>query len=162
MRHRRTPAELGFTADDEQFLAEELKRSHTARAFQRVQAILLIARGKHPEEVASITAMAPRSIYRWVDWYLAARRDTLFDDLPRSGRPMTAPELTAELLESELHRDPQSLGYHAVGWTVALLRHHLKQALSIEIGGEALRRRLHQIGWRWKCLVPLCSGVDYC
>jgi len=150
MRHRKTPAELGFTAEDEQFLSEELKRSHTVRAFQRVQAVLLIARGRHPEEVASITALAPRSVYRWVDWYLAARGGTLFEDLPRSGRPLTAPELTDERLEAELHRDPQSLGYHAVGWTVALLRHHLKQAFTIEIGEEALRRRLHHIGWRWK------------
>ena len=150
MRYRKEPSELGFTADDVTFLSGLLRTTHDVRVFQRAQAVLLVAQGRHPDDAAAITSLSRRSVYRWVDFYLAAHRDTMFEDIPRSGRPVTAPEITADRLEEVLHADPQSYGYRATGWTIALLRHHFDKHFGAAIGDDALRARLHQLGWRWK------------
>jgi len=150
MRHQQESSEHGFTADDIAFLSSLLRTIQSARVFQRVQAVLLVAGGMHPDQAGQITGLSRRSVYRWVEFYRHDRQHTIFDDLPRSGRPQTAPEITAERLEAELRTDPQSYGYRATGWTVALLREHLRQRFGAGIGEEALRSRLHQLGWRWK------------
>jgi transposase len=150
MRHRKNSSELGFTADDITFLTELLRTTHNVHVFQRVQAVLLVAQGKHPDEAAAITTLSRRSVYRWIDFYRAAHQQTLFEDIPRPGRPVTAPDITADRLEALLHTDPQSYGYRATGWTVALLRQHCEHHFGAVIGDDALRARLHQLGWRWK------------
>jgi transposase len=150
MRHRKESSELGFTADDIAFLTDVLRTTHNVHVFQRVQAVLLVAQGKHPDEAAAITTLSRRSVYRWIAFYRAAHQQTLFEDIPRSGRPITAPEITADRLETVLRIDPQSYGYRATGWTVALLQQHFKQHFGAVIGSDALRSRLHQLGWRWK------------
>jgi transposase len=42
------------------------------------------------------------------------------------------------------------LGYNSTGWTVALLADHLRHKYGSAITVRTLRRRMHDLGLRWK------------
>jgi len=42
------------------------------------------------------------------------------------------------------------LGYNSTGWTVALLADHLRQKYGRCPSLRTLRRRMHELGLRWK------------
>src|SRR5581483_955052 len=71
-------------------------------------------------------------------------------DVSRSGRPVQAPVLTRGRILAELKHQPWRLGYTTTVWTVALLAHQLGQRYHCQITPWTLRRRLRQIGLRWK------------
>ena len=54
---------------------------------RRLQAVLLVARGRAVPEVARLTDLKPWAIYAWVRRYLAHHRADALADRPRSGRP---------------------------------------------------------------------------
>lgn len=76
------------------------------RLFQRVQAVLWVAQGEPISEVAALTGVSPQTIYNWLQRYLACHQTTALADAPRSGRPVTAPQLTAAHILQHLHENP--------------------------------------------------------
>jgi transposase len=71
-------------------------------------------------------------------------------DAPRPGRPRAAAALTNERIAQEIRRDPVRPGYHRTGWTVSLLADPLRQKYGRAITVRTLRRRMHELGLRWK------------
>jgi hypothetical protein len=71
MRTPRTPADLGFDRHDQHRLARAVESCSDARTFRRLQAVLLVARGRTVSEVARFTDLKPWAIYAWVRRYLA-------------------------------------------------------------------------------------------
>ena len=61
-----------------------------------------------------------------------------------------APAITDERIRREVRRDPMRLGYNSTGWTVALLADHLHRRYGTAICARTLRRRMHELGLRWK------------
>src|SRR5215211_7738421 len=125
MRTPRTPADLGLDRHDQCRLARALESRPDARTFRRLQAVLLVARGRSVPEVAGLTDLKPWAIYAWVRRYLADHRPDALADRPRSGRPPAAPAITDARIVRQFRRDPLRLGYSATTWTVALLAAHL-------------------------------------
>jgi len=150
MRHAKTPKELGFTHYDRRRLAKALKRASEARVYRRLQAVLLVARGRAVGEVAEITGVSPRNVYLWVQRYLQAHRPEDLHDQSRGGRPRAAEVITDECIRRELAKDPRSLGYSATDWTVAMLADYLRRTSHCEITERTLRRRMRALGLRWK------------
>jgi transposase len=150
MRRAKSPAELGFNRYDESRLKRALKQAVDKRAFQRVQAVLLVAQGRAVSAVAEISGVSVRTIYNWVGIYLDQRQITALLDAPRSGRPRAAQLITAARILRELRRNPLRIGYRATGWTVKLLAHHLSQLYECAISTYTLRRRMKEIGLRCK------------
>jgi transposase len=150
MRSARTPDELGFNRYDRQRLARALAQATDLRFFRRVQAVLLVARGVSIPEAARITGARPNAVYRWLRLYLRTHRPDSLRDAPRSGRPPVAGRLTDARIVREFRRDPLGLGYNATGWTVALLAGHLARTYGCPISARTLRRRLRDLGLRWK------------
>src|SRR3954447_6199206 len=101
MRTAKGPAELGFTRHDPPRLQKALRGATEARDFRRLQAVLLIARGRPVAEVARITCASQRSVYGWVRRYLGSHRIEDLTEQPRSGRPTTAEAVTDEVLRRE-------------------------------------------------------------
>jgi len=62
---------------------------------------------------------------------------------PRGGPFRRWPELPA-------CGDPLPLGYNSTGWTVALLADQLRQKYGSPIKVRTLRRRMYELGLRWK------------
>jgi transposase len=150
MRHAKTSRELGFTQYDRRRLAKALKRVSDAHTYRRLQAVLLVARGRSIGEVAQIAGVSPRSVYHWVERYLRAHRADDLRDRPRSGRPVAAAAIADACIERELRKDPMKLGYSTTGWTVALLARHLSRTYPGEITERTLRRRMEALGLCWK------------
>jgi transposase len=150
MRRTRTPNERGLDHHDRQRLAGALRRATGVRTYRRVQAVLLVARGRPVPEVAHLTEAKPAAIYDWVARYLRTHQPESLADAPRSGRPRVAATITAARIKRQFRRDPLRLGYAATGWTVALLAKHLGRVYDCPITARTLRRRLRALGLRWK------------
>jgi transposase len=142
MRKSLRPSELGFTGRDRSRLSAALVRALTARVFRRIQAVRLVAEGLRVAESAHITGVSPRTVYQWVARYLQGHRVESLHDLPRSGRPPDAPNLSAAQILRALKRSPLQLGYRTNVWTVATLAAHLNEHYVGRITPWTLRRRM--------------------
>lgn len=146
MRIAQSPADLGFNHHDEPRLKKALTQAEDKRTFQRVQAVLLVARGHHISEIASISGVSEQTIYNWVHLYLDQHKVAALEDDPRSGRPLAAKRITAERIVRELRRSPLKLGYRTNVWTVETLAHHLSERYQCPITPRTLRRRMKEVG----------------
>jgi transposase len=115
-----------------------------------VQSVLLVAEGYSVEAVAAITGMSRPSVYRWLKQYLADPTGCLFTDPPRAGRPKADLALSDAQMVDLLERSPREFGYLSTGWTVALLSEHLRTEHQSALSCQSVRRRLKQMGLRWK------------
>lgn len=127
-----------------------MKSAEDKRTFQRVQAVLLVAEGRTIKEVAEIAGVSQQTLYNWLSRYLDQHQVTALEEAPRSGRPLTAPRLTAARILRELRREPLRLGYPTTVWTVAWLAVRLNDLYQCAISQDTLRRRMQQIGLRCK------------
>lgn len=150
MRRARTPDERGFDPYDRRRLARALARATDLRSFRRLQAVLLLARGFSIPEAARITGAKANAVYRWLRLYLRTHRPDGLRDVPRPGRPRAADGITDARIAREFRRDPLRLGYNTTGWTVALLAEHLGRTYGCPIAARTLRRRMRDLGLRWK------------
>ena len=150
MRKTPSPAERGFTGHDRRRLANALRQAQEVKVYQRIQAVLLIAQGYSVDEVARIVGSQRRSVYDWMHRYLDHHRVADLYDAPRIGRPPTAPQITKARILRELARDPLKLGYNTTVWTVPLLASHLSRRYDAQITPRTLRRRMKEVGLRWK------------
>jgi transposase len=150
MRTAKGPAELGFTRYDRPRLEKALRGAAEARDFRRLQAVLLIAQGRPVAEVAQITYASTRGVYGWLRRYLDRHRVEDLTERPRSGRPSAAEVLTGEHILGELAKDPMALGYSTTTWTVRALANQLGRTYDCAITERTLRRRMADMGLRWK------------
>jgi transposase len=147
--HERSAARR-FTLADRRRLKRALSAAREARLYRRLEAVLLVAEGHSASEAARRVRAARRSVHRWVERYLAGHDAAVLADRPRSGRPRAAPRLTPRCLAAALARDPRGCGYRATSWTIPLLLHYLRQRHGVTVSDRTLRRRLHEVGYRWK------------
>jgi len=127
-----------------------MRRATDARWYRRLQAVLMVAQGLPVTEVAKLTAAKPWSIYGWLRRYLGDHDPESLADLPRSGRPRAGTDVTNARIVQELKRSPMDLGYNATGWTVGLLARHLRAKYDSSFSDPTLRRRMREMGLRWK------------
>jgi len=150
MRSGKRPSELGFNRHDIPRLTKALKGLTEVRLFQRVQAVLWVAQGEPISEVATLMGVSAQTVYNWLQRYLACHQVTALVDAPRSGRPVTAPQVTAAHILQHLRENPQRLGYQTTVWSVKLLAAHLSRHSRCPITPATLRRRMRAMGLRYK------------
>jgi hypothetical protein len=85
-------------------------------------------------------------VYTLVHRSLPSPQVESLPDLPHTGRPPDAPELTAAQILRELRRSPLPLGYRTNGWTVETLALPLSQRSQSAIAPWTLRRRMKHRG----------------
>ena len=98
--------------------------------------------------VATALACSRASVYAWVAAWRQAGLAGLAEGEHR-GRARRLDAVAEQHLIALLAQDPQTRGYHATGWTVALLRTELARA-GTQVSDRTLRRTLHRLGYRWK------------
>ena len=150
MRTAKGPTELGFNRYDLPRLKQALRGATEARDFRRLQAVLLVARGRPVAEVAQITGASRRSVYGWLRRYLSDHRVGDLTERPRPGRPPVAEVITDECIRRELARSPMELGYSTTTWTVKTLADHLSHTYGCQITERTLRRRMADMDLCWK------------
>lgn len=135
---------------DRQRLKAAMDRTGDARSYRRLQAVLLMAQGMAIRQVSQIAGARPWSIYAWVRRYLREHRAESLHDAPRSGRPRMGGALSGSRIMREFRHNPMRLGYNATGWTVSLLAAHLGEKYGQRVCPDTLRRRMRDLGLRWK------------
>jgi transposase len=146
MRKSLSPGQLGFVAQDRWRLSKAMAGNMNSRLFRRLQAVLLLAKGRNFAEAADIVGLSLRSVYYLAHRYLQSHRPRDLADRPRSGRPALAPELTRDRIVRALRRSPLQLGYRTNVWTVAALALLLNGRHPGTLSARTLRRRMKQIG----------------
>jgi len=150
MRKALSPAALGFRKRDLTRLAKALREERNIHTFRRLQAVLLVAQGYDWATTAHLTGFSQRSLYRFVNRYLATHQTTALRDSMRSGRPTVAPKITETRILQALQRVPLRLGYRTTVWTVDILAQHLSERYDCPISARTLRRRMRESGLRCK------------
>lgn len=141
---------LSLTAEEQATLEAALHSTHDARHWRRLRALLWLAEGLPPGEVARRLETSLQSLWNWRMAYLANRTPEQLLDRPPPGRSPALREKVQELLAAILERSPESFGYRTTGWTVPLLQIHLREQHQTEASDSTLRRSLHALGYRWK------------
>jgi transposase len=125
----------------------------SAREHCRVQALLWLAAGQSPDQIADLLGVSRRTVYYWAQRFQDRRGLGLpsrLSDAPRPGRPRTAWGVIDPLIAAVIDRDPRALGYSSTGWTNALLRRHLEEEHGVVISRKSVSRALARLGIRWK------------
>src|SRR5262249_22824242 len=150
MRIARNAVALGLKRSDRHQLAKALKHVTEVRTYKRQRAVWLVATGRAVKDVAQIVGVSLQALYNWVNWYLQDHAVEVLSDASRAGRPLVARCLTAARIKREFGRDPLRLGYQTTVWTVPLLTTHLSRRYNCSLSPDTLRRRMRQMGLRWK------------
>jgi transposase len=140
----------GFTRHDRKRLTKALARAREARFFRRLQAVLFVAEGVSVSEAARRARVDRSTLHRWLGRYLQRRDPADLADAPRAGRPPVAEALTDSAVAALLARDPRQAGFTATTWAVPLLTTYLARRSGRQVSARTLRRRLRQLGYRWK------------
>src|SRR3954453_4143394 len=130
-------AYLTFSRADRRRLLQALAQAHDAKLYRRLRAVAEIAEGEPVAVVAKHARVERRTVYRWIERYLAERAPSALADGKRSGRPRTTPALTDAKLRQLLTSEPCQFGYDANTW-------------GLVISARTLRRRIHATRFRWK------------
>ena len=127
----------------------EARKTKDVKYSQRMHALLGLALGLAVGVVASQSCVRRQTIWLWVKLYLANRNEQDLRPYESPGRPRkTTIDQDFQIVEA-VESDPQQEGYTATCWTAALLRTHLGKS-GIIISTRTLRRRLHELGYRYK------------
>ena len=144
------PRASELSGHDRRRLAKALAQETRARVFRRIQAVLFVAEGVSISEAARRVRVDRSAVHRWIDWYLRRRDPSDLADDPRSGRPLRADRLAESVIVDALERDPREEGFLATTWTVPLLATYLSRTTRQTVTQRTLRRRLHDLRYRWK------------
>lgn len=136
------------TPADRSTLAAVAAEERQVRRWRRYQAILLLADGQPPSQVAQGLGCGLSTVYQWAAAWRTEGMDGLAEGEHGGGHwalDATGEEALVGLLET----DPQLRGHQATAWTVPLLHGELVR-LGYSLSPRTVRRTLHRLGYRWK------------
>jgi len=140
-----------LTARDREALEHMARRSADARETRRALALLDLASGQKPGQVAARYRVARSTVYQWAARWADAQkpRADRLRDADRPGRPPQRRDAVAAALAELMPSAPTGHGYRHPTWTTPLLVAHLR-GRGIEASDTTVRRALHGLGYRWK------------
>lgn len=118
------------------------------RIGRRALAILLSDAMFTIDQLTTICGADERSIRNWLDAYEAEGLQGL-EEAPRSGRPRQTTSEQDQTIAQTVEQSPTRAGCLRTVWTVLSLGAHLV-GKGIHIGPDTLRRRLHELQFRWR------------
>jgi transposase len=68
----------------------------------------------------------------------------------RSGRPPDKSQAVEMLVKQVMDTNPLDMGYRSPVWTAPLLGQHLKKTRNIQVNDRTIRRKLRDMGYRYK------------
>jgi transposase len=146
-------ARISLINSQRQELQHLARQGRDARMVRRAQGLLWLDQGEHPIAIAHRLGVTRESVYAWLRRLKHRGARSLAEKLmeqPRSGRPRAKRQAVQELVQQVMDTQPSQYGYQGEGWTVPLLRYHLKTTESIEVSDATVRRCLQGMGYRWK------------
>jgi transposase len=141
-----------LTARDRETLEHAARHSADARETRRALALLDLADGQKPGQVAARYRVGRSTVYDWVGRWNGTQRPKAerLRDAERSGRPPEQRDAVACALAELMPTAPTGHGYRHPAWTAPLLVAHLAREYELAASEATVRRALHGLGYRWK------------
>lgn len=139
---------LALTPDERHDLDAVAGQERRGRRWRRYQAILLLADGQSPQQVAQALDCGVSTVYAWAATWRAEGTAGLAEG-EHGGGHWALDATGEEGLVGLLDTDPQARGHQATTWTVPLLHGELVR-LGYRLSRRTVRRALHRLGYRWK------------
>lgn len=141
-----------LTARDRDALEQAARSNADARATRRALALLDLADGQTPSQVAARYRVGRSTVYEWAArWGDPERpKPDRLRDADRSGRPADVRAAVAAVLGELMPTAPTGHGYRHPAWTTPLLVAHLAREHQLAASDATVRRALHGLGYRWK------------
>ena len=140
----------GFYQRDAGRLRQAMEQVSDKRTFIRMKAVLLWCEGKRMKEIMTLLSKSRQAIHQWVQIFLQTHDPFSLCERERSGRPPAAGAVTKERILEALKTEPRQAGYRVNAWTVKTLADSLNKHYQAHITTITLRRRMKQIGLRYK------------
>ena len=134
--------------DDQRAELEDVSRQAVGRVALRAQMVLLSDRRYSVPQIAALHGCGQDVVRGWLHRY-EDRGVAGLEDLPRSGRPPTAP-LARQIVDAQASQSPRCAGLVQSCWTVALLAACLAARFGLLLSTATVRRHLKGAGWRWR------------
>ena len=134
-------------------LEDFLLRTSLAKERCRAQALVWLAEGESPQEVAQLLSVRRQTIYNWAKRFVSREGWDLeerLSDAPRSGRPPTALGIIDPLIGEVIDQAPGELGFRSTQWTAPLLAEYLKRRHGIKVSRKSVALALDRLQIRWK------------
>lgn len=134
-------------------LLQLILHASSGRVCRRAQALLWLADGEPPEEVADQLDVSRQTVYNWAHRFQERAGADLLERLqdgPRPGRPPTAVGIIDPVIAAVIDQDPRPLGYRATVWTAPLLQNYLRDAHGLDVSRKSISRAIDRLGYRWK------------
>ncbi|MFQ5834654.1 MAG: transposase [bacterium] len=131
---------IGLSELEVRELSKLMQTTPSAYLYRKAQVIWLSHLGKSIPEIAAITNMNGRTVYRWLAFYRQKKLDALLIG-SRRGRPPKITEEYRKLLLESVQKSPEAFGYSANRWTLKLLAEHM----TLNTGIQASFQRIWQI-----------------
>ena len=134
-------------------LRDPVASTPRARLLRRAQALLWLAQGESPADMADRLGVRRQTLYNWAARFRDRRGGDLgerLDDGPRSGRPRTALGIIDPLLREVIEDDPRDWGYRAAAWTAGLLQQFLADAHGLAVCRQSVSAAIDRLRYHWK------------
>jgi transposase len=138
---------IPLTPEEQKNLRRQARRA-IGRVAERIQYVLLFARGHSVEAIASLYQVDPRTVSTWLQRYREAGVEGL-DDRPRSGRPRLATAAAQVAATRALEGSPVDYGDGRTTWTRRLLGRFLEERTGCLLSDSSLTRWIHRLGFGW-------------
>jgi transposase len=145
-----TMRKLKLTASQRRKIRTRLRQTHDVRLYRRLLAVLEFDRGTSVSAIAELLGVSCQSVYNWLTRFQQTGDACELSDAPRPGRPSRTGEVMEALLRTLMLLPPEWFGYYATHWTVPLLMNQLLRSTGKQYSSDAIRRRLHELGYVWK------------
>jgi transposase len=139
---------LQLSDHEVQMLEQQFRTTTNRKLRDRLQIVLLAARGRPHKGIAHDVGIAPRTVQRWLHAYRAGGLDGLHPRKAPGAAPKLRPDLAGELRRWVI-AGPQAQGLDRANWTYAELAIHLYQTHGITIRKSAM-----QVFCRWHGIRP--------
>src|SRR5262245_45227336 len=128
---------ISLTAESESELQEQFKQTEDVRLRERLQAVLMVARGRPRQQVAQDVGCSKRSLRRWLAAFEAGGVDALRITWG-GGRPREIPaELTEEIV-GWVREGPSACGLDRANWTHEELANHLYKTHGVAVAARTM------------------------
>jgi transposase len=137
---------LRLSEEERRALEHAAAALEDARQHRRIVALLMLAEGRSPSEVAATRKVNVCTVIRWRNRYEAQRRADALRDRPRSGRPARTMSVLAPLVFEIVRTRPPFAIPRRKRWSAALVQRVLEARYGLKVGKSTVERALRGIG----------------
>jgi transposase len=132
---------------DRDTLEAEFRTTADRKLRDRLQIVLMAARGRRPAEIAEDLGVSTRTVPRWLNAYLERGLDGLRPKKAK-GNPAKVPAGLADEIREWIIGGPAACGLDRANWTYEELAGHLFTAHGIDASRSAVLRFCKRLGVR--------------